>query len=179
MRLLRILCIALCLSASAVAQSHGPAAIVEVPKDKEAKLPSEKSLAGIQLWSTRVASLRAKFGEPKLGERSSLLWTSGGATLRVWTVQDGKTRQVDSVSLSGMDSAKFGGTSRGLRLGGTIEDIQRVYGERFYKVDHKDGSSTVYFEWSDNRWLIVGFNKAHRVRELTLRAGECFPSCGN
>lgn len=115
----------------------------------------EHVIAGIDVYKTSVDSLMTKFGKPvsfkkypQTEESGEVVWQVKGSTVHASMNADGTAYAVE---VSGMPSAAVD-TGKGLKLGASLPDAERVYGTRFLR----QGDSVTY-QWSDETELRLHF----------------------
>ena len=138
------LLVALILGAATMFADHLPSSLV-------ARGRPEHVLAGIDVYKTSVDSLMGKFGRPvsfkkypETEEAGEVIWNLKGSVLHASMNADGTAYAVE---VSGTPSA-FTSTGKGLRLGESLKEVQRDYGNRFLRR-----GDLVTLQWSDETEL--------------------------
>ena len=153
-----VMVLTLC-SATALAD-HLPPAMV-------ARGRAEHVLAGIDVYKTSVDSLMTRFGKPvsfkkypQTEESGEVVWQLKGSTVHASMNADGTAYAVE---VSGAPS-EVADTGRGLKLGASLADAERMYGTRSLRRGDQ-----VTYQWSDETELrlhLVG----KRIQSMLLIA---------
>ncbi len=112
-----------------------------------ARGPAETTLAGIDIHHSEAKELIERVGKPisykkypETEEAAEIVWNKDGATIHA-------TVNVDdiayTVEVSGKPTA-LTKTGKGLALGATVEDLQKLYGLRFARK-----ANEIDLEWKD------------------------------
>lgn len=138
-----------------------------LPESLLAQGPREVSLCGINVYHSRVPELMKKFGKPftyekypKTEEAAEMVWHANGSKIHV-TVNTIDIAYAVSVEGKPSDLTSSG---RGLRLGQTLDDLKRIYGNRFLKQ-----GNNITLQWADGTELRASLRENH-VIALTLIA---------
>lgn len=154
----------------------------DLPHRLRAKGRSDAILAGIDVYKSDVKAVIAELGQPTkvidvpdkgpVAGGQDYEWEKAGLKLVCGTWNDkGEDSVCYSVEVWGMDSSnKIGATGRGLRLGATLTDIHRIYGQRMLVSKLDDGDVQVTVQWSDDTTLYVFVNKQGRIDHIHLLA---------
>jgi hypothetical protein len=194
MKRIALLVMLLCIDLSAGAD-HLPATLMAMGSP-------EDTLAGINLRSATWDHVLKKYGSPAQTIKApnnpgwrGYLWQSAATRLEV-QVSHGKTRPyVDTItvvrlgSASTMDQlAAAGVTGRGLKLGDSLDDLKKIYGDRFQLTGQDPvpvqtkpfrmtpGSRIAVVQWMKLDFtLTAGLDQSGRIVALQLRLPSCYP----
>jgi hypothetical protein len=127
----------------------------------------ETSLCAIEVNHSHVDELMQRFGTPavydkypKVKDQAEISWDKDGARIHTYVNVD---QVAYAVEVSGAPSDQDA-TGRGLRLGQTIADVIRIYGNRYRKR-----GTQVTLQWADGTELRISFEK-NRIAKLMLVA---------
>jgi hypothetical protein len=154
----------------------------DLPNRHRAKGSSDTTLAGIDVYTGTVEKVIAKLGEPTkvidvpdtgiVAGGRNYEWTKKGLRLVCGTWNDkGEDSVVYSVDVWGTSTGgEIGSTGRGLKLGATLSDIHRIYGQRMQlsRLDH--GNVQVTIQWNDDTTLYLFLNKNGHIDHIHLLA---------
>jgi hypothetical protein len=154
-----------------------------LPKSKTAGGRPESRLGPVRLDRTRVDELIHVFGKPREQKKISddtngtrgervYSWDVRGAKLeaRTWFQPKGES-PIDSVEVSGQSSVEFA-TGRGLKLGGTVSEISRLYGRRYQSGKRSDGLQYVFLQWPDGTELHIDMDRGGHIVRMLLTAPQ-------
>ncbi len=115
----------------------------------------EHVIAGIDVYKTSVDSLTARFGKPvsfkkypQTEEAGEVVWQVKGSIVHATMNADGTSYAVE---VSGAPSEAVG-TSKGLKVGASLADAERVYGTRVLRRGDQ-----VTYQWKDETELRLRF----------------------
>lgn len=177
----------------------GAAQADHLPDTLLAKGKPEVELARINLETSKLEDVIRRYGLPtqEVGAPNNPNWTGyfwdlPRAKLEVSVDQDQSGTQIDNIYIAGTVEGKNGLTGRGLKLGDTLTDLKRIYGNIFeLSAPNKDPSRTrnlftgvqekneyqvATIQWKS--WdftLRVGFNTAGKIDAMWLILPECYP----
>ncbi len=124
-----------------------------LPANKVAAGRAESTLAGINIHKSRAKELIEKFGKPdsykkypETEEQGEIVWKKDGAVIHA-------TINVDEVAYAVVVSGKPNASTRtgaGLELGGSLADLEKVYGRRFGRR-----GDVVTVQWRDGTEMRV------------------------
>jgi len=154
----------------------------DLPDRLRAKGSSETTLAGIDVYKSGVKAVIAALGQPTkvidvpdsgpIAGGRDYEWEKGGLKLVCGTWNNkGQGSVCYSVEVWGISSSnKIGSTGRGLKLGATLADIHRIYGQRMLVAKLDDGDLQVTVQWPDDTTLYLFVNKNGRIDHIHLLA---------
>ena len=152
-----------------------------LPANLISPTPPERKLGVITLEKTTISDLVGRYGNPvetknhtddkdsTRGERS-YSWRLAGCKLSVWTwFYPGHESVVTAVEVWGEQPSQDCSTSRGLALGSSMSDLQKIYGR--FQHGRKTTDHTLYalVEWRDETQADVDFNHNDRISHIQLR----------
>ena len=164
-----------------------------------AKGKPEVELARINLETSTLEDVIRHYGPPtqEVGAQNNPNWTGyiwelPRAKLEVSVDRDQTGTQIDNIYIAGTIEGKDGLTGRGLKLGDTLTDLKRIYGnvfklsapnknpshtrDLFTGVQEKNEYQVATIQWQS--WdftLRVGFNAAGTIDAMWLILPECYP----
>ena len=138
-----------------------------LPPSLVARGRPEHVLAGVDVYKTTVKSLIERYGKPvsfkkppETEEAGEVTWNLQGSVLHVSMNADGTAYAAEVHGAP----ATLTRTGKGLRLGGSLQDVQRIYGSRYLR--HGD---EVTLQWSDETELRLHF-AGQRIESMLLLA---------
>ena len=152
-----------------------------LPQPKIAIGRSEFGLCGINVQHSSITEVLNKMGPPDAveGEKDRYIWHKQGVRMEVGTItaldSDGNLTKdyVAYVAATGDKSVGvFGTTARGLRLGDTLNDLERLYGRRYVKRLSGGILRSITIEWKDTTFMEVAFSLDGRITEIKLDSPE-------
>ena len=153
-----------------------------VPDDKTAPGKSDAILCGIAVHKTTIRQAIQQLGRPTIitdepsaareGGGRSYFWKIGSERLELFTWNDHGNESIPySVEVWGTaPDRSIGKTGMGLRLGDTLLDLRRIYGDRFEKKTLVNDTVMVTVQWQDETTLYVYFNNHGQINHLHLLA---------
>lgn len=167
----------------AVCWAIPPAALADhLPENKLARGRADTVLSGVDIYKTPMTKAIVKLGKPAKvtdvpstpdeGGGRSYEWQRGDTRLELFTWNDKGDESVPySAEVWGKKPAgNIGTTGRGLHLGDRLADVRRIYGGRFIKTKHKDGSFHLTIQWEDETTLDLDFDKTGYINHMHLMA---------
>ncbi len=158
-----------------------PALADHLPDNKLASGKGDTVLCGFDPHFTPMKDILSKLGKPDRIEpwekdkvNVTYLWTRGPLTIEVNTYQyyaDYLNRPPVYIEVNGSDPEGFCPTGRGLKLGDSLADLRRLYGQRYQVIHTGKGERSITIQWNDESTLIVELTKSGRV-ELINVPGE-------
>jgi hypothetical protein len=154
----------------------------DLPARLRAGGSSDSTLAGIDVYRSAVKTVIARLGQPirvidvpntgPVAGGRDYEWQKGNLKLVCGTWNDkGQDSVCYSVEVWGTDaSSMIGATGRGLRIGATLADIHRIYGQKMLLSKLDDGGMQVTVQWRDDTTLYLFINKKGRVDHIHLLA---------
>ena len=153
-----------------------------LPEGEVARGKADTVLSGVDVYKSTARQVTAKLGTPtKVADVPSSRDVAGGrdyewqrddARLQLWTWNDKDDESVPySAEVWGTKPAGgIGITGRGLKLGATLADVRRLYGARFSKTRHDDGTLQVIVQWQDETTLYLYFDRRGHIDHMHLLA---------
>ncbi len=162
----------------AVCLAIPPAAMADhLPENKLARGRADTVLSGVDVYKTPMTKAIAELGKPaKVTDVPSwgrdYDWQREGTRLQLGTWNDKGDESVPySAEVWGAKPAgSIGITGRGLKLGDTLADVRRIYGGRFIKAKHNDGTFHLTIQWEDETTLDLDFDKTGHINHMQLEA---------
>ena len=145
-----------------------------VPEWLEARAKPEQTLHGISLHEP-IGAVKKRLGKPesvKPGEDvyATYVWRGREIVIEVETIGSAKKEQVLSVTVKSDGPEADAKTSRGVHLGGTLDDLIRAYGSRYhieYDKSYPDGLAVI-FTFSDESQVRAVVNDEGRIIALEI-----------
>jgi hypothetical protein len=159
----------------------------------------EKQLAGINLVSTNLDDVIRMFGPPtrilKVPNNphwTGYTWKLSNGALEIGVAHSSSGSQIHDVYIEGKLTGQAGSTGQGLKIGDTIQDLKRLYGNHFElspinknaleKREEFTGVQTNYeyqvatIQWKAEEFtLSIGFNDTGKISAIWLILPECYP----
>jgi hypothetical protein len=167
----------------------GRAAVQHLPEEHQAKDPPEHVLSGINVYSTLFTEAVKRMGAPtdfKVKEilagsppagTVSYVWRKNGVRLEAaahYFEESGKRIEsvLYSVEVWGVKPGlgEVGRTGAGLSLEASLEEVKKLYGDRFLKGRTSKGLLYVQLEWGDGTQLNLDFDSRGRITHMQLIA---------
>ena len=178
-----------CLALALIALSLSSVTLADhLPEKDLARGRPETSLAGVDLSHAKLADIIKLYGRPtkvegvdtqnpRIVDSFDYTWVKSGLNLRVVVQRSSvptKFEYVSAIEVEVGTSRRNGRTGAGLRLGDTVRDLRRIYGNRF-RV-HRNSKYEVYavtIQWRREEYsLSVSLDEHDRIVALSLYAPE-------
>lgn len=161
-----------------------------LPPELQARGKPEKTLAGIHLNRDKVSDVIKLYGKPSKVENEAepsdpnrvdvfdYYWNKLSIKLRLVVYRGSQIKGGEQIALIEVEGSRatgiIGTTGSGLRLGGSLTDLRRIYGNRFgERKITKLGIHDVMLEWRSEEYsLIAEFDRRGRIKKLSLSSPE-------
>ena len=159
-----------------------------LPEELLAKGKPETILAGINLSGLKLSDVIKLYGQPtkveaseqnnpKIANSYDYYWVKAGLNLHILVQRLPQNESWEYVSLVGVSagtSRRIGRTGSGLRLGGKLADIKRIYGRRLKtRKIPKLKINDVMVQWRREEYsLVATLDSLNRITSLILYAPE-------
>ena len=156
-----------------------------LPYDLQAKGRPESRIAGIDMKRARLTDIIRLYGRPsrvegvdhhnpRIADSFNYYWVKPGLNLHVLIQRLPNLEYVSLIEVETGTSRKNGRTGAGLKLGDTLQDLKRVYGNRFKMWNNpKLKVHAVTLQWRREEFsLEAALDEHNRITAFTLAAPE-------
>lgn len=136
-------------------------------------VPVEDTLCGFRINQSSVHDIEAKLGKhirviTDVTGALTYVWKVGQGELEgtVWSSEGGMQAKVYALIVQGQNLGTCGRTGDGLTLGGSVTDIQHIYG-RYGRPD----KTSAIVQWESGAEIDIDLDSAARIDKMTLISG--------